>query len=263
MQAGEDTGITREWLADVIRAVKSETPLAVTLSMGERDDLELQTWRAAGADRYLLRFETSDPELYDRIHPAAPSGPDLNRVEILLRLRELGYETGSGVMVGVPGQSYAMLARDITLFKRLDLDMIGLGPYISHPDTPLGRQARPLAPGQQVPNTDAITYKALALTRLARPDANIPATTALATVNKTSGRELGLRRGANVVMPNLTPAQYRRLYAIYPDKAGAEAGTEAFHRALLDRLEAIGRRPGQGRGDRPGAPASTQFRHFK
>src|SRR6185369_7998152 len=136
IQAGEDPELSREFIADVLRSIKSETGLAVTLSLGERDQETLRAWRNAGADRYLLRFETSDPDLYCKIHPLHPEGYD--RLEMLRELKRLGYEAGSGVMVGLPGQSFETLARDIELFGELDLDMIGIGPFIPHPATPLG-----------------------------------------------------------------------------------------------------------------------------
>ena len=258
LQSGEDDGITTEWMADLIRRVKSETPLAITLSLGERPDEDLAAWREASADRYLLRFETSDRELYERIHP-----PRLNqrsdRMAILRRLKELGYETGSGVMVGIPGQTFDMLATDIEIFQALDLDMVGLGPYIAHPATPLAQSNEDLrAPsGEQVPNTEAMTYKVLALTRLVRPLANIPSTTALATVNPEEGRELGLTRGANVVMPNLTPQRYRALYSIYPAKASSNESPEATEALVRGRILSMGRRISTGRGDSPNYMASV------
>jgi biotin synthase len=252
LQAGEDYGISAQSLADVVRRIKKETPLAVTLSLGERPDEDLVAWREAGADRYLLRFETSDRALFDAIHP--PLGNQkCDRIAILRKLRKLGFEVGSGVMIGIPGQTYASVADDIELFRELDLDMIGIGPFIPHPATPLGNKEQnnlPAANGDQVPNTELMVYKALALTRLARPDANIPATTALATINKKNGRELGLQRGANVFMPNITPLKYRRLYEIYPDKACiAEAG-DVCHRCLNARMGMIGRHAGHGAGGR-------------
>ena len=252
VQSGEDPGITTDSIVDLIRFVKSETPMAVTLSLGERSEDELAQWRAAGADRYLLRFETSNPDLYERIHPSRPGGPT-NRIEILKQLKTLGYEVGSGVMIGIPGQSYEDLARDIALFGQLDLDMIGCGPYLAHPDTPLGDpNQRTIVPGDdQVPNSELMAYKVIALTRLVCPRANIPSTTALATLNKQSGRELGLTRGANVVMPNLTPPKYRRLYEIYPDKACINETAEACQGCLTGRIHAIGRQVGSGRGDSP------------
>jgi len=251
LQAGEDYGITTERLAEIIRRIKSETPLAVTLSLGERPDKDLAAWRAAGADRYLLRFETSDRNLFDEIHP--PLGNrKCDRIAILRRLREFGFEVGSGIMVGIPGQTYASVANDIALFRELDLDMIGIGPFIPHPATPLGSGFKIFPPvnGEQVPNNELMVYKAVALTRLVRPDANIPATTALATINKKNGRELGLQRGANVFMPNLTPLKYRRLYEIYPNKACITETGDACNGCLSMRIQAIGRHIGSGAGGR-------------
>ncbi len=277
LQSGEDYGTTAEWMAEVVRRIKAETPLAVTLSLGERRDPELKQWRDAGADRYLLRFETSNDRLYDRIHPALP-GIRSDRIALLQRLREMGYEVGSGVMVGIPGQSWEDLAGDIEQFRRLDLDMIGIGPYIPHPATPLGRAraeathsqvppegagkgsrapepcAANTSPGsreEQVPNDELTTLKVVALARLVCPKANIPSTTALATIDRAQGRELGLRRGANVVMPNLTPPEYRIGYEIYPGKACVTETGEACHTCLADRIRSIGRSIGAGRGDSP------------
>jgi len=251
MQAGEDYGIDADWLAGIIRRIKADTPLAVTLSLGERPIEDLKAWREAGADRYLLRFETSDRVLYRTIHPDA-RGQVSDRFSILAQLRRLGYEIGSGVMVGIPGQCYESLAQDIHTFRALDLDMIGVGPYIGHPETPLGRGdwSRPRVDGEQVPNTELMTYKVLALTRMVCPEANIPSTTALATLNRAEGRELGLARGANVVMPNITPLRYRRLYEIYPAKACIDETSPANHTGMAAWLEAIGRKPGRGRGGR-------------
>jgi biotin synthase len=248
LQSGEDPGIAPDWMAALVRRIKTDTPLAVTLSLGERTFEELALWRAAGADRYLLRFETSNPALYQKIHPA-PAG-HRDRLAILRELRELGYEVGSGVMIGIPGQTYEDLARDIQLFAELDLDMIGVGPYLLHPDTPLGDpEFRPFVPGdQQVPASELMTYKVIALARLACPRANIPSTTALATLNRQEGRELGLVRGANVVMPNLTPPKYRALYEIYPNKACISETGEACYSCMIGRIEGLGRRIGRGPG---------------
>jgi len=251
LQAGEDYGMTREWLDELVRRIKTETPLAVTLSLGERPAEDLATWRQAGADRYLLRFETSDRALYDLIHPPR-AGERSDRIALLRQLRNLGYEIGGGVMIGIPGQTYASLARDLEVFRELDLDMIGLGPYLPHPDTPLGRSGRELRvpAGEQAPNTELMTYKVVALARLVCPEANIPSTTALATLNRERGRELGLCRGANVVMPNLTPPQYRILYEIYPNKACLTETAEACEGCLRGRIQALGRTVGVGPGGR-------------
>ncbi len=249
LQSGEDPGVSAERMSRLVRRIKSRTPLAVTLSLGERTDEELAQWRAAGADRYLLRFETSNRRLYERIHPPRP-GTRSDRIAILHTLRKLDYEVGSGVMIGIPGQTHDDLARDIRLFGSLNLDMIGVGPYLVHPDAPLADPLRrPAAPsGQQVPADDLTTCKVIALTRLVCPRANIPATTALATVNKDDGMELGLTRGANVFMPNLTPPEYRVLYEIYPNKACTSEADDG-HRRVRERIEAIGRTVGSSRGD--------------
>lgn len=306
LQAGEDVAITRDWMTCVIRQIKGLTPLAVTLSLGERTDDELVAWRAAGADRYLLRHETSNRALFDAIHPPLGNKP-CDRIALLRRLKGIGYETGSGIMVGLPGQTYESVANDILLFRELDLDMIGIGPFIPHPATPLG--SRMLSPGMgseatlisaglkagdqrtdivpaasaafladekplkrlavaahdstglkpgvneradfdQIPNSELMVYKVVALTRLVRPDANIPATTALATINKHNGRELGLQRGANVFMPNLTPLKYRKLYEIYPAKACLSETSTTCNGCLSARIEMIGRKVGCGPGSR-------------
>ena len=251
LQAGEDYGIRTAWLAEIVRRIKQETPLAVTLSMGERPNEDLRAWREAGADRYLLRFETSDPALYALIHPPRGTVPS-DRIAILKTLRQLGYEAGSGVMIGIPGQTFESLAADIEMFRHLDLDMIGVGPYISHPATPLGSGLwrRQVAPSEQVPNTEEMVYKVVALTRLACPSANIPSTTALATINLRNGRELGLGRGANVVMPNLTPVIYRSLYEIYPSKACIFETASTCYSCLNQRIASIGRSVGSGPGGR-------------
>jgi biotin synthase len=251
MQAGEDYGITRHGLSQVIRRIKSETDVAITLSMGERPGEDLLAWREAGADRYLLRFETSDAALYEKIHPSL-HGRLSDRLAMLRQIKALGYETGSGIMVGIPGQTYAALANDIDLFRTLDLEMIGLGPFIAHPETPIGRcEDLPVAPdGEQVPNSELMTYKVLALTRLVCPDANIPSTTALATINRDTGRLLGLSRGANVIMPNVTPQKYRKLYEIYPAKASSDESSEETRDKIMACLRALGRPVGTGPGGR-------------
>lgn len=253
LQAGEDEGLTCESIAAIVRRIKDEAGVAVTLSLGERTADELRTWREAGADRYLLRFETSNPELFTRIHPPRP-GHRTPRMELLRALAPLGFEAGSGVMVGIPGQTYDDLVNDLLLFRELDLDMIGIGPFIAHPETPFG-QDDPVAPEakaiEQAPATELMTYKMVALARLMCPHANIPSTTALATLNLAEGRELGLQRGANIVMPNLTPLEYRVLYEIYPAKACIRETAEQCSQCLTGRIERIGRRVGQGPGMSP------------
>jgi len=250
LQSGEDHQIEAGWLVDLIRHIKATTPLALTLSLGERSEADLQAWKAAGADRYLLRFETSDMALYRRIHPDRGDNVS-DRLALLRLLRRLGYETGSGVMVGIPGQHFATLADDIFLFQALDLDMIGIGPFIPHPDTPLGQPVHSGLPkGEQVEATIAMTCKAVALARIVRPDANIPATTAVAVMDAGLGRALALQCGANVIMPNLTPLHYRERYAIYPGKANRMEAADQSDRQIREQIVALGRRVGIGQGGR-------------
>jgi biotin synthase len=258
IQAGEDDALTAEWVAGIVRWIKSETALAVTLSLGERSLDEIRLWREAGADRYLLRFETSDERLYRAIHPQrAPGSP--NRIERLRQIKQLGYEAGGGVMVGIPGQSYESLAGDILTFAELDLDMIGIGPFIAHPRTPLGAGTLcpPIDSADQVPANEEMVYKMVALARIACPTANIPSTTALATINKTHGRKQGLSVGANVVMPNVTPLEYRRLYEIYPAKACIDETAKDCQACLNGQISSLGRFPASGPGGRGRPDASS------
>jgi biotin synthase len=253
LQSGEDTGITGLWMADVVRSIKSETGLAITLSLGERSDTDLLAWHEAGADRYLLRFETSDAELYRQIHPDL--GEKSNRFAQLERMRAMGYETGTGVMVGIPGQTWDILADDICMFRQYDMDMIGIGPYLECPGTPLagnlGKSLKRGAGNNQVPSDDLTTLKVLALARLVCPFTNIPATTALATINPSEGRSKGLNRGANVVMPNTTPPDFRALYRIYPGKAGVHETADITREEIEKQIELLGRTIGRGPGTSP------------
>ena len=251
LQAGEDPGLTRTVVADMIRRIRQRTGLAITLSLGERSPDDLRAWRDAGADRYLLRFETSDRQLYARIHPTPP-GAGADRIAQLRILRDLGYEVGSGIMVGIPGQTWDSLADDVLAFRTLDLDMIGVGPFIACPGTPLagalGATLRRQAGASQVPNDVLTTLKVVAVTRLVCPDVNIPSTTALATLDPAAGRANGLRCGANVVMPNLTPVRYRVLYRIYPGKAGIHEPAARSTARLRALITALGRVVGTGPG---------------
>lgn len=268
LQSGEDPMHTGPWVRDLVAAIKSRTPLAVTLSLGERPRDDLAMWRDAGADRYLLRFETSNRQLFQRIHlpkPSQPPTPESGcvsvRIDMLAELRDLGYEVGSGVMVGLPGQTYEDLADDLLTFARLELDMVGLGPFIPHPDTPLAQQ-NPHTPLPQHdprhahpdrPRPDVLTTcKMIALTRLMLPDSNIPSTSALATIDTEHGRELALQRGGNVIMPNVTPTHFRTQYQIYPGKACIREEARTCHACLAIRIHALGRTIGVGPGHSPG-----------
>ncbi len=252
LQAGEDTALDKEFITNVVTDIKTSTRLAVTLSLGEREPEEYAVWKKAGADRYLLRFETSDPELFARIHPPLPGAQGKSRIDHLMTLRDLGYEIGSGVMVGIPGQTWEMLANDIELFHTLNLDMVGIGPYIFHPETEIGchpERFPPASPDEQVPPDEETTCRTVALARLVQPYANIPATTALALVNRTSGRSHGLSRGANIIMPNITPLACRRLYEIYPAKSLSIETAEEVNKQITAQLQQLGRHIGTGPGN--------------
>lgn len=276
LQAGEDAGLSDEGIAETIAAIKEKYALAVTLSLGERQDAVFRRWREAGADRYLLRFETSNPRLFEAIHPHAQGAgvpKTADRVAMLRRLRDIGYEIGSGVMIGLPGQTPDDLADDLELFRSLDLDMIGTGPYLPHPETPLGIAAAERTESgrsdpdrwnaiaertgfrypfveRQVESGTRLGFVMIALTRLVCPDANIPSTTAIATLDGASGRITGLHSGANVIMPNLTPMKYRTLYDIYPNKAAALETAETTHATALRQIAEAGRVAGIGPGGR-------------
>lgn len=240
IQAGESAAnIPAPWMAEIIRTIKRETNQHITLSLSERTIADYTLWREAGADRYLLRFETSDPAMFRRIHPGAtPNQHD--RLNHLHLLKDLGYQVGSGFMVGLPGQSYQQLAQDLQTLAELRLDMIGLGPYIPHPATPLAQEPN-LPEGEQVPADVDTTLRVLALARIMTPEANIPSTTALSTIDPVNGRKRGLQAGCNVFMPNLTPRCYRESYQIYPDKICVKVPEQDDLDHLLADFKAIGR----------------------
>ena len=242
MQSGEDAWFTAERLAAIVREVKA-LGLTVTLSVGERTREEYRVLREAGADRFLLRIETTDRALYERLDPGMSYE---NRVRCLADLKSFGYEVGTGCLVGLPGQTVASLARDILFFQSIDADMVGIGPLVPNGDTPLG----------DVPAGDMrLVRRVVAAIRLLLPEANIPATTAMETLSP-GARELMLRSGANVMMPNVTEGEARQKYALYPGKA-CVADTPAHCRACMEgRIRAMGRTVGQGAGGRRRAEMS-------
>jgi len=205
LQSGEDLDYTIGELCALVRVIKFDMGFAVTLSLGERTFEDYKRLRDAGADRYLLRFETTDPLLFRTLKPDSVYE---KRLQCLNWLAKLGYQVGSGNMVGLPGQSMESLADDILKFKELDLDMVGLGPYICHPNTPLQ--------GSESGTIDMV-LRVTALARIVTQNAHMPATTATGTID-LEGRQKALQCGANVLMPNLTPRKYREHYLIYPDK---------------------------------------------
>lgn len=234
LQSGEDTWYSAEMLAEIIAAIKG-MGLAVTLCVGERTREEYALWREAGADRYLLKHETANPQLYQKLHPGMSWEERITRLQWL---RELGYQVGSGNIVGLPGQTLEDLAEDLLLLRSLEIEMAGIGPFIPHPNTPLGSYPA---------GSLDLTYRVLAVARLVLPWAHLPATTAVGTLSP-NGRQLALQRGANVVMPNLTPRQYRADYQIYPGKICIDERPEDCRGCLEGMIRSLGRRVGRGPG---------------
>lgn len=239
LQSGEHPGLSDKKIGDIIRRIKSETELAVTLSTGNRPYEVYRYWRDCGMDRYLLRFETSDPELFAQLHPGSTLA---ERIECLLFLKELGVQTGSGFMIGLPGETIEVLADNILLCRTLGLDMIGIGPFIPHPGTPLGNEKNAYN------NNPEMFFKALAVLRVFNPDSHIPATTAYDAVVPGRGRDLALMRGANVFMPNITPVEYKKNYLLYPGKPSVDESASECLNAAMKRIRALGRTVGQGPG---------------
>jgi biotin synthase len=207
--------------------------LGITLCVGEQTPDTYERFFQAGAHRYLLRIETSNPRLFARIHPDRQKFS--SRLACLETLQEIGFQVGTGVMIGLPGQTVEDLVDDIEFFVSRDIDMIGMGPYIPHPDTPLGR-----LPCADAASRLRLSYLMIALARLAMPDVNIAATTALQTLDP-AGRETGLLYGANVLMPQLTPVSVRRDYLLYPGKPCLEETAEMCLSCLEGRIKSVGR----------------------
>lgn len=227
LQSGEDSFYSVERMERIIKGIK-ELDRAITLSIGEKTREEYEAYKKAGADRYLLRIETTDKELYERMDPGMSFE---NRIRCLRDLKELGYELGTGSLIGMPGQTIESIAEDILFFKEIDADMIGVGPFIPNEDTPLKDEKG---------GTFELSIKVMALVRLLLPDINIPATTAMETLNK-NGRIIALKGGANVVMPNVTEGEYRRLYALYPGKICINDTPAHCRGCITSKITGIGR----------------------
>ena len=228
MQSGEDMGFTVDKMTDILKRVKA-LDLAITLSIGEKSYEEYKAYKEAGADRYLLRIETTDKDLYQKMHPKMSFE---NRLRCLRDLKELGYEVGTGCLIGLPGQTLESLADDLLFFKNFDADMIGIGPFIPNQDTPLKD-----AEGGKF----AIALRFVALLRLLMPDINIPATTAMETL-EPNARVIALQAGANVVMPNVTEGDYRRKYLLYPGKICINDTPDKCRSCIGGKIMGIGRR---------------------
>lgn len=229
MQGGEDAYYTDDVMCDIVSAVRMEFPdCAITLSLGERSYESYERLFKCGANRYLLRHETANDNHYSRLHPKQMKSE--NRKECLFNLKKIGYQTGSGFMVGSPYQTTDNLVEDIRFLQQLKPDMIGIGPFISHCETPFAGEAD---------GSFLLTLRLLAILRLCFPYVLLPSTTALGTINP-HGREMGLKAGANVVMPNLSPTDTRELYSLYDGKicTGEEAAQSV--ESLKKRVKSVG-----------------------
>ena len=234
LQGGEDLYFSDEILCEIIKEIKQIYPdVCVTLSLGERTKESYQKLYDAGAERYLLRHETANKEHYEKLHPQKMSFD--NRVECLKNLKEIGYQTGCGFMVGSPYQTLENLVEDLKFIKDFKPEMCGIGPFIPHKDTPF----KDFKQGDL-----GLTLKILAIVRLLVPNVLLPATTALATISE-NGRELGLKAGANVIMPNLLPIETTKKYSLYNNKFHEESDTKK----LKLELEKIGYNLVISRGD--------------
>ncbi len=286
LQSGEDPGYPPHGLVRAIRGIKASTNAAVTLSVGEAPDRCYRLWREAGADRFLLKFETSDPDLFAALKPTTTLAARMGR---LSSLRDMGYQVGSGIILGLPGQDRVSVARDLILCGEENYEMVSIGPFVPHPDTPLGKPARDQGqarlsatalPPARTPDVRS-TLNTIAVARLLAPMAHIPATTALGVVGRQNGgwraqaagyltamgairgdseysgdaRYLALLAGANVLMLDVTPWRYRNSYEIYPGKPGADGDELADSvNSAIREIRRLGMSVCSGPGDSPKAP---------
>lgn len=227
LQSGEDEYYNTDLMCEIIEGIK-KFGVALTLSIGEKTYEEYKAFKEAGADRYLIRIETTDKTLYNQMHPNMDFD---NRVRCLENLGRLGYEVGTGCLVGLPNQTIESLADDILFFKEINADMVGIGPFIPHPHTPLKDSAT---------GSFTLALKVMALTRILLKDINIPATTAMETLNP-NGRIIALQSGANVVMPNVTTTEYRAKYEIYPNKICINENPDKCKGCISAKIQSIGR----------------------
>lgn len=227
LQSGEDGYYNTDLMCEIIAGIK-KLGVALTLSIGEKTYEEYKAFKEAGADRYLIRIETTDKTLYNQMHPNMDFD---NRVRCLEDLGRLGYEVGTGCLVGLPNQTIESLADDILFFKEINADMVGIGPFIPHPHTPLKDSAT---------GSFTLALKVMALTRILLKDINIPATTAMETLNP-NGRIIALQSGANVVMPNVTTTEYRAKYEIYPNKICINENPDKCKGCISAKIQSIGR----------------------
>jgi biotin synthase len=238
MQGGEDAYFTDERLCDIVSAIKGKYPdCAVTLSMGERSRESYERLYAAGADRYLLRHETATAEHYEKLHPSEMRFEE--RMQCLRNLKDIGFQTGCGFMVGSPYQTYADIARDLKFIEEFKPQMCGIGPFIPHKATPFASFGA---------GTVELTCYLLSIVRLICPTVLLPATTALGSIEE-GGRERGILSGANVVMPNLSPVDNRKKYELYNNKLYSNAESAQAKAELEKRIKSIGYEVVEARGD--------------
>lgn len=245
IQAGErsDTAFI-ERIDSLIKQIKAfpGKELGITLSLGDQDEATYRRWFASGAHRYLLRIESANPELYTKLHPCDARHDFQRRLDSLKLLQKCDYHTGTGVMIGLPSQTYDDLAGDLLFIRDMDIDMIGMGPYIEHEDTPLYKYRDTLMPLQE---RFELALRMTAVLRLLMKDVNIAAATALQAIHP-HGRERALRAGANVIMPNLTPVKYHGDYSLYLNKPTVNEETDAYVRGLEAHIHAAGDEIGYG-----------------
>jgi biotin synthase len=236
MQSGElELSAFTTRIENLLREIKSLSngELGITLSLGEQSREVYERWLDAGAHRYLLRIESSSPELYRRLHPDNSLHNYQRRLECLYTLQSLGYQTGTGVMIGLPFQNSAHLADDLLFMQNLDVDMVGMGPYIEHQDTPLFAQRDQLLP---IRERFELALKMIATLRILMKDINIAAATALQAIDPL-GREKAVKVGANIIMPNITPGKYRNDYALYENKPCVDEEPEECKNCLDVRIQ--------------------------
>jgi len=240
LQSGEDPYYTKDKLKYILSEIK-KLDMAITLSIGEKTLEEYKAYKDSGADRFLIRIETTDKKLYKSLHPNMDFD---NRVKCLENLCNLGYEVGTGCLVGLPNQSVESLADDILFFKKINADMIGIGPFIPNPNTPLSQESG---------GAFDLALRVMAVTRLVLPYANIPATTAMETLDP-NGRLIALQSGANVVMPNITEGDYRKFYELYPGKICINDTPAKCVGCITGKIKSIGREVSKTKGFRANKP---------
>lgn len=235
LQSGENDYYTTDKMCEIIERIKN-LDVALTLSIGERSFDDYKAFKNSGADRYLIRIETTDENLYRQMHPNMSFE---NRVKCLENLKELNYELGTGCLVGLPNQTIESLADDILFFKKMNVQMLGIGPFIPHPNTPLANAQT---------GSFTLALKVMALSRLMLPNINIPATTAMETLNP-NGRIISLQSGANVVMPNVTTSEFKTKYEIYPNKICINEHPNKCRGCIEAKIKSIGRYISTGYGN--------------